>query len=81
MQIYGFSKFKSKKGNDTCLLHCLKPASERDNQWGHWGNVTQDLFVPDNMYNQIDGTVIGKEAFPSYELYNGKAYLSSLEIK
>lgn len=80
-QIIGYSKFKSKKGNDCCVLRILVEATERDNQYGHFGHIVQEVFVPEAQHKEISDSVVGKNATVNYTYYNGRGYVDSIIIK
>lgn len=80
-QIVGFSKFKSKKGSDCCIIKVLTPATERDNQFGHFGHVLNEIFVPDRQHGDITEDVIGHEVTVNYDYYNGKGFVNSISIQ
>lgn len=80
-QIIGYSKFKSKKGADCCVLRVMVPCGLRDNEYGRYGHTIQEVFVPDEMHSQITEEVILREVTVDYEFYNGKAYPRSIVIE
>lgn len=77
-QIIGYSKFQSKKGTDCCVIRVMSPAGERDNKFGHFGNIVQEIFVPDDQHNVINDKVIGKNCVINYTYYNGRGYVDNI---
>lgn len=77
-KVIGYSKFMSKKGTDCCVVRVLFPATDRDNQFGTFGEVVQEIFVPDAQHAEVTEKVIGKSCTVNYNYYNGRGYVDSI---
>lgn len=79
--IIGYRKFKSKKGEEFCIVQASEPYSKREEQYGAYGDKVEDVFIPKDYHNLIDEFCIGKKLALTYTIQGGKAYIDSVEIK
>ena len=79
--IIGYRKFKSKKGDEFCIVQASEPYSRREEQYGACGEKVEDIFIPQDFHNLIDEFCIGKTLVLTYTIQGGKAYIESVEIQ
>lgn len=80
-KLIGYRKFRSNKnGKDYCVATVIREATAREIGLGAVGQVTDDVFMPENKVDFLRAADIGKEIFLDYELANGRAYLNDVKI-
>lgn len=72
-EIIGYSRFKSKSGNEVMFVDIAKMPSDRDKQWGRVGMKLEQVWIPSSCFDKFNNTVIGKVLKCQYEIDNGRA--------
>lgn len=76
--LVGYSRFKSKKGVDYCVANVVSdyPASAA----GSVGQKIEQIFMPDDLYDYLQPSHIGKEIKLDYEISGNRAYLTGVKV-
>lgn len=81
-KLVGFRRFSSKKnGKDYCVAEVVSPFSQRELANGCCGQKTEQIFMPEEQYNLLKESDLGKEIQFEYELSGGRAYLVNVTVK
>lgn len=59
-EIIGYSRFVSKKGVDTLIVDVVMEATEFNRRYGRVGNVVEQVFIPESLFDKFDDSVVGK---------------------
>lgn len=80
-KIVGFKRFTSKAGKDFCVANVVTPYTDREKERNNCnGNKVQEVFLPDELYNYLGESDIGKECRLDYELSGNRAYLVGFSV-
>lgn len=81
-KLVGFRRFTSKKnGKDYCVAEVVTPFNQRELNAGAIGSKTEQVFMPENQYDLLKASDVGKELQFDYELSGGRAYLVNVTVK
>lgn len=82
-KLIGYKYIHSKKSDkDFCVATVLSELSEREKHDGKaFGQKSEDIFMPDDLFNYLKPEHIGKEFVPEYSISNGRAFLVNVTIK
>ena len=81
-KLVGFRRFSSKKnGKDYGVAEVVSPFSQRELSNGCCGQKTEQIFMPEEQYNLLKESDLGKEIQLDYELSGGRAYLVNVTVK
>ena len=58
--LLGIKRFKSKKGNEVCILSLSRPYTVEENDHGSYGCEIRTEFAPENQVNDFKADDIGK---------------------
>ncbi len=58
--LLGIKRFKSKKGNEVCILSLSRPYTVEENDRGSYGSEIRTEFAPENQINEFKAEDIGK---------------------
>ena len=72
-EIIGYSKFKSKKGNEVMFVNVAVPLTERDKEFGHVGMRVEQIWIPSTLFNKFNPSVVGKVLDAEYVVSGGRA--------
>lgn len=72
-EIIGYSRFKSKSGNEVMFVDVAKVPSNHDVQWGRVGMKVEQVWIPSSCFDKFSNAVVGKVLKASYEISNGRA--------
>lgn len=72
-QIIGYSRFKSKNGNEVMFVDVARMPTANDVKWGRVGMKVEQLWIPSSCFYMFDSTVVGKVLKATYEISNGRA--------
>lgn len=75
--ILGFSKFKSKKGFDCCVMQLSRDFSSRELLAGSVGQKVEEVFLNDDIIDIFDVNNIGKSCDV---FYNRNGYVSDIVL-
>lgn len=79
-KLVGYKKFKSKKGNECCVISVVTPYNQRSLDNGCVGSKTEEVFLPENCFNLLQPSDIGCDLNLVYECSGGRAYLVDIEV-
>lgn len=80
-EIIGYSKFKSKNGNEVMFVDVAKQTTDRDAQWGRVGMKVEQIWIPSSCFSKFDSSVVGKVLKASYEISNGRANVVDVDFE
>lgn len=72
-EIIGYSRFKSKSGNEVMFVDVAKIPTENDKKWGRVGMKLEQVWIPSTCFVKFSPAVVGKVLRASYEISNGRA--------
>lgn len=79
--LVGIKRFKSKKGNEVCILSLSRPFTEEENARGSYGNEIRTEFAPQHQINDFKADCIGKAVNLNYAFNTyGRPELDSVEV-
>lgn len=77
----GYKRFKSKKnGKDYCVAIVLNPFPMNAANTNNVGADAESLFLPEELYNYLQVSDIGKPVRTSYDVVGGRAYLREFVV-
>ena len=59
-EIIGYSRFISKKNEETLIVDVMMEASDFNRRYGRVGNVCEQIFMPSHLFDKFDESVVGK---------------------
>lgn len=81
-KIVGYSKFVSKKGTDTCLIHVVEPFSDSQLSRGSVGSEANTVPIYDKeIMDKVTDSCIGKTLDVSYNVSGGRAFVRDITIR
>ena len=81
-KIVGYSKFVSKKGTDTCIVHVVEPFSDGQLSRGCVGSEADTIAIYDKeIFDKVTESCIGKTLDVSYNVSNGRAFVRDISIR
>ena len=80
-KIVGYRKFNSKQGKPFCILQTVTPFTDRELEHGACGSKIEEVWLPEDLHNQVNPQSVGKTAVFSYTIVGNKAYISGMQLK
>ena len=81
-KLVGYKKFVSKKnGKMYCVASVVQDLSQREIENGVVGQKVDEVWLPEEKFDYLKPTDIGKELVLDYELSGGRAYLVNVSVK
>ncbi len=74
-KLVGFKRFKSKKGNECCVLSIEKPYTPAEQARGCHGSSVDNIFAPEDKIDAFTEKDLGKEVDLLYSIEYGRAVL------
>lgn len=59
-EIIGYSRFISKKNVDTLIVDVVMKATDFNRRYGRVGNICEQVFIPEALFDKFDESVVGK---------------------
>lgn len=82
LTLVGIKRFKSKKGNEVCVLSIMRPYTVEENDRGSYGSEIRTEFAPQEQINSFKADDIGKEIELKYDFNAyGRPTVSEIVIK
>lgn len=82
LTLVGIKRFKSKKGNEVCVLSIMRPYTVEENDRGSYGSEIRTEFAPQEQINSFKADDIGKEVEFKYDFNAyGRPTVSEIIIK
>lgn len=66
-EIIGYSRFKSKKGNEVMYANIAVNLTERDRNFGHVGMRVEQVWIPSSCFHKFNDSVVGKILNAKYD--------------
>lgn len=79
--LIGFKKFTGKNGKDYCVANVLGDYSARDIERGCVGQKVEEVFLPNEQFNYLNSSDVGKPVKMEFEYSGNRAYLVSFVIE
>lgn len=80
-EIIGYSRFKSKIGNEVLFVDVAKLPSDRDVQFGRVGMKVEQIWVPSSCFDKFSPAVVGKLLKASYEVDGMRAIVVDVDFE
>lgn len=80
VQLLNIHKFHSNaKNKDYCVIQVLRALTVREKNQGYFGdNISEEIFLPDDLVNVLSVSDIGSNINLEYEVFGGKANLVNI---
>lgn len=72
-EIIGYSRFVSKKNVECLIVDVVMPATDFNRRYGRVGNVCEQVFIPQHLFDKFDESVVGKLLHLDTEGYGNRA--------
>lgn len=59
-EIIGYSRFTSKKGVECLVVDVIMEATDFNRRYGRVGNICEQVFIPEALFDRFDESVVGK---------------------
>lgn len=80
-EIIGYSKFKSKAGNEVMFVDVVKHPTDRDISFGRVGMKVEQIWIPSSCFNKFSPAVVGKLLKASYEVDGMRANVVDVDFE
>lgn len=68
-EIIGYSRFTSKKNVECLIVDVMSHATDFNKRFGRVGNVCEQVFIPEALFDRFDESVVGKVLECKYDGY------------
>lgn len=79
-RLIGFRRFTSKKNTPVCIATVATECDQTDNERGRFGCMSEEIFMPSELYSYLQADDIGCEVTAEYSVVNGRAYLNDFIV-
>lgn len=79
-KLIGYHRFTSKKNKNFCVATIVVPCTERELANDYVGSKTEDVFLPDNLYDLLKPKDIGKDVEIDYAIVGGRAFVDDFRV-